>query len=213
MASQAGHSSVTSVLDEARATLDAAMVGLDDFIHGATPARRVAGLRNAVVWGRAVTNVLQNVRTFERQRFDSWYEPRQAALRDNADFKYLYELRSQLLKEGVLGGISSSMHIEHFNTNQLAELQPPPGARGFFIGDRLGGSGWEVALGDGAIETYYVDLPTTWKIKTAAHFADVTTELGLAPPTKQIDRLLAEYLQHLSTLVSDAEAEFKPRPV
>jgi hypothetical protein len=193
--------------------LDTARVGLDDFIHAATPARRLAGLRNAVVWGRAVTNVLQNIKTFDRERFARWYEPRQAVLRENADFKYLYELRSQLLKEGVLGRISGSMHIEHFNTNQLAELHPPPGARGFFLGDRLGGSGWEVALGDGTVETYYIELPTTWKIKTAAHFADVTTELGLPPPAKPIDRLLAEYLDHLSGLIRDADAEFKPRPV
>jgi len=161
----AGHADTAAVLREAKVTHETAKLGLEDFLHGQTPGRRIAGLRNVVVWGRAVTNVLQNIRTFDRERFETWYAPHQAAMREKTDFKYLVDLRSQVLKEGVLGGISSSLHIEEFNTNQLRDLPPaPPGAGGFFIGDQLGGSGWIVKLADGTEERYYLELPTHWKM-------------------------------------------------
>jgi hypothetical protein len=32
-----------------------AALGLEDFQQGTTPARRLAGIRNAVVWGRTFT--------------------------------------------------------------------------------------------------------------------------------------------------------------
>jgi len=35
----------------------------------------------------------------------------------------------------------------------------PPGATSFFIGDELGGTGWEVSQPDGSTEKYYIDLP------------------------------------------------------
>ncbi len=89
----AGHTNPAAVLREAKVTLETARLGLEDFLHGLTPGRRIAGLRNVVVWGRAVTNVLQNTRTFDRDRFDSWYAPHQAAMRENPDFKYLVDLR------------------------------------------------------------------------------------------------------------------------
>ena len=209
MANVRGHRNVRAVLDDASATLDTARLGVEDFRRGDRPGRRLAGLRNAVVFGRAVTNAVQNIRRFEREGFERWYGPRQAALRENTDFKYLVELRNQILKEGVLGSTSASMMIEDFNTNQLAELPTPPaGAKSFFMGDHLGGSGWEVDLADGTKERYYIELPTTWKIRTEAHFTDVTTSLGLPPPKKPIDHLLVEYMDQLTDLIAAARLEF-----
>ena len=205
----AGHPDAAGVIREAKVTVETARLGLEDFLHGKTPGRRIAGLRNVVVWGRAVTNVLQNIRTFDKVSFDAWYAPREADMRDRQDFKYLYDLRSQVLKQGVLGGISSSIHIEYFNTNQLSELPPPPpGAGAFFIGDQMGGSGWVVKLADGTEERYYVELPTHWKMTMKTYFADVTTQLGLPPPSTPIDQLLTEYVGYLGALVKDAEKEF-----
>jgi hypothetical protein len=204
----AGHKDIGGVLTEADATLQAARLGLDDFLHGATPSRRLAGLRNVIVWGRAVTNVLQSIKTFDREHFENWYAPHQTAMRDNPNFRYLYNLRSQILKEGVLGGISGSLYIDYFNTSQIDELPRPPGASSFFLGDRLGGSGWIIKLADGTEETYYAELPTHWRMKAEAHFVDVTTQLGLEPPTKPIDELLTEYLDYLMDLVKDARREF-----
>jgi len=75
--------------------------------------------------------------------------------------------RSEILKEGVLE-TTNGMHIEHLNTDDLQPLMqnPPQNAVGFFIGDNLGGSGWEILMPDGGKEKYYVDLPKEIKIKT-----------------------------------------------
>jgi len=162
-----------------------------------------------VVWGRAVTNVLQNIRTFDRERFDHWYKPRQDEMRKNANFRYLVDLRNQVLKEGVLGGISTSVYIGHFSTDQLGELGPSPtGATGFFIGDQLGGSGWTVKLSDGTEERFYTDIPTSWEVSIQTNFVDVTKQLGLPAPNVPIDRLIADYVEYLGQLVADARAEF-----
>ena len=107
-----------------------AALGLEDFQQGTTPARRLAGIRNAVVWGRAVTNVLEHIRTFERDAFNAWYAPRSAALQARPDFKYLYELRSQILKEGLPLGTAGSAYIGHLNTADLAQMAKPANARG-----------------------------------------------------------------------------------
>ena len=51
---------------------------------------------------------------------------------------------------GPEGGPEPGSHvrIKHLNSNDFAVLMknPPPGAHGFFIGDQLGGSGWEIAI-------------------------------------------------------------------
>jgi hypothetical protein len=202
------HRNTATVVLEAKATLDTARIGLEDFLHGQTPGRRLAGLRNVVVFGRAVTNVLQNIRTLDRERFDRWYEPRKRVMTEKPDFKYLYELRTQVLKEGVLGRTTASVEIGEFNSRQIADLPAPANATGFFIGDSLGGSGWTVRLGDGTEERYYAELPTDWRVKAEAHFADVTSALGLTPPNTPIDRLLSQYIDYLANLVAEAEREF-----
>jgi len=198
------------VVDAAQATLDATELGRQDFMGGDRPARRIAGLRNVVVWGRAVTNVLQNLRTFDRGRFDTWYEPYRVGMEHNPTFQYLYQLRTQVLKHGTLGGTKTSMHIEQLGPAEFARLQsnPPPNARGFFIGDTLGGSGWIVALPDGSEERYYVDIPGDIRVTVSTQFADATHDMGIPPPLKPIDQVLGEYVDYLSELVAAARKEF-----
>ena len=56
--------------------------------------------------------------------------------------------------------------MQHLDDSEIAALQrnPPLGARVFFIGDHLGGSGWEVELPDGSTGNYYVQLPESMRI-------------------------------------------------
>lgn len=185
-------------------------LGRHDFMHGDRPVRRIAGLRNCVVFGRAVTNVLQNLRSFDRERFDKWYQPFREAMEKNSTFKYLYELRTQVLKQGTVGKTTSSTYIEHLGPAELAKLtkNPPPNAKGFFMGDALGGSGWVVELPDGAEETYYVDIPGDIRVTVSSQFADAIHDMGLPPPAKPIDEVLTEYVDYLSKLVAAAGREF-----
>jgi hypothetical protein len=61
------------------------------------------GLRNLIVFGRAVTNILQNLRSVVGAKtFDEWYMPLQEEMRDDELLKYFYELRTEILKEGSL---------------------------------------------------------------------------------------------------------------
>jgi hypothetical protein len=139
-------------------TLATAKLGLRDVVHGG-PERRLGGLRNLIVFGRAVTNVLQNLRSTE-PAFDTWYEPYVKEMRDDPLLKYFYILRSEILKEGRLE-TGSRLHIRSFSfPGDLQRLGPKPsGAKTFFMGDQAGGSGWEVELPDGSTEKLYLDLP------------------------------------------------------
>ena len=112
----ASHRTTTDIIRSAEETLKTAEQGLEDLIKG-PPERKLSGLRNLIVFGRAVTNILQNLRSIESD-FDAWYER--------------YRIPEDLTRFGP----------------------PPPNAKGFFIGDNLGGSGWEVKLPDGSIEKY-----------------------------------------------------------
>ena len=164
----------SAILQDAAETLRTAEWGLADLL-GKDPRRRMPGLRNLIVFGRAVTNVLQNLRSVVgKENFDAWYSERQDEMRRDELLRYFYERRSEVLKEGTLGQVGSSVYIEELNSAELQPLMqnPPPGARGFFIGDQLGGSGWEVALPDGTTDKYYVALPEdlSRRIKTALHF-------------------------------------------
>lgn len=156
-----------NILASATQTLQTAKYGLDDYL-GKIPERRETGLRNMIVFSRAVTNVIQNLRsTVGKREFNMWYEPWQLKMKEDAVMKAFYQMRTEILKQGVLE-TSLSMHIEHLNTNDLQPLMqnPPQNAVGFFIGDNLGGSGWEILMPDGEKEKYYVDLPKEVKIKT-----------------------------------------------
>jgi hypothetical protein len=74
--------------------------------------------------------------------------------------KYFYKLRTEILKEGKLGFFSGT-HISKLTLSQDIRRfsPPPPNAKAFFIGDRLGGSGWIIELPDGSSEKLYVQLP------------------------------------------------------
>jgi len=158
------------IIQDAFDTLFTARLGLKQML-GADPKARMAGLRNVVVFGRATTNVLQNLRATEPD-FDSWYQPHVEAMKSDALLKYFYELRSRILKEGTLG-TSSSLRISGNPHELMRRFEPPPGATSFFICDTIGGTGWEVQNGDGSVEKYYVDVPSDVpgvKLEVKMHF-------------------------------------------
>jgi hypothetical protein len=170
----------------------------------------MSGFRNVAVFGRAVTNVLQNMRSVDRETFNTWYAPRQEAMRADPLLRYFYELRSEILKEGPPEH-SSSLTIDYLDGTELAEIMadPPPGARSFFIGDSLGGSGWEVEMSDGSIETYYVRLPGSVKLETSLHLVDTPTHhRGVPIENDSLETLSRLYVSYLERLVADAEADF-----
>ena len=157
----------------------------------------MAGFRNAVVFGRAVTNVVEHLRG-KVEDFDKWYKPRSTGLGQDEGFATLYKLRSQILKEGT-GDPGVSVHIKSLDSGGIALLMrnPPTGALGFFIGDSTGGSGWEVAVGDGETEKFYVTLPSSIDVSVAYQVGD-----------ENAGELLTRYLDAMGSLIAEAGAKW-----
>jgi hypothetical protein len=90
---------VTEILGRTRETLRSAQVAAEDLSH-ADATRRLPALRNVIVWGRAVTNVLQNLRG-KAEGFDEWYEPWREEMATDPLLRFLYQQRSEILKRGT----------------------------------------------------------------------------------------------------------------
>lgn len=190
------------VLENIRQTLDAARFGYDDLM-GEDPRRRHIGLRNFVVFGRAVTNVIQTLRSVDPD-FDAWYAPIQADLRADPIARYFYQLRSEILKEGSTN-IGIAIEINRFNLADLQPLMknPPPGAQSFFVGDQRGGSGWQIVNADGSTEAYYVALPDN--ISDGIEYSFMSPDL----PGVTVNQAATTYLAKLNSLVVQTTARYQ----
>jgi hypothetical protein len=166
------------------------------------------------VWGRSVTFVLQNLRSAVREEvFDEWYAPYQQEMREDDLMRYFKELRNEVEKQGTLGGVGVAVDITSLSSADLQTLTQhrPPGARGFFIGDQHGGSGWEVELPDGTIENYYVTLTDELNARIQARFfaQDPSTEhRGEQLTDTSVEALADHYVTYLGRLVDAAKQRF-----
>lgn len=197
--------SVGEVLKRAEDTLYTARLGAQH-VNGSDPKARLAGLRNVAVFGRAVTNVLQTLRSVVTD-FDAWYQPHVEAMRKDELMSFFYRIRSEILKEGSLR-LSTSMTLSGNPMAFLNHFEKPPGAKGFFIGDNIGGSGWEVETSEGVAEKFYVNLPSDLpglKVDMKVHFADAPVSFSGTSANELCER----YLEKLQSLLDDAKAKFK----
>jgi hypothetical protein len=198
----------TDIIRSAEDTLKTAIEGLEDLDKG-PQERKLSGLRNLVVFGRAVTNIIQNLRSKEPD-FDTWYEKYQEEMKRDPLMKYFYELRSKILKEGVLK-TSTGIFIRQLKIPEdLGRLgPPPPNAKGFFVGDSLGGSGWKVQLPDSSTEKYYVEIPSDIA-SVSVHFPDAPKyHLGKEIKDTSVPNLAKLYINYLRRLVAAAKEKFE----
>jgi hypothetical protein len=154
-----------------------------------------------------VTFVIQNLKTpVGSDRFDAWYGPIQKKLQADVLMKYFVTLRNEILKQGKLP-ISTSASVS-FSSGDMAKLgTPPPGASGFFIGDRTGGSGWEIELPNGTKEKYYIELPESMA-KVQQHFSELPVPEDDDLKKKSIEELCKYYLNELESVVDGARKAF-----
>ncbi len=200
-----GEPRTTEILQQVKETLDTAECGLH-MVLSADPSLRLIGLRNLIVFGRAVTNVLQQLRSVATE-FDAWYQPWVERMRADPIMTYFYKLRSEILKEGRLRtGVSA--HLTIMNPQALfAAVPKPPGAKAFFIGDRSGGSGWEVELPNGETQKFYVQIPQGIpgvEITVNLHLAAAPEELREVP----VPDLAQHYFVQLKELYGEARQRF-----
>lgn len=196
------------ILGRVKETLNTAQLGFRDLVQG-PPERKTAGLWNLIVFGRAITNVLQNLRSVE-PGFDGWYNKYVEEMKSDPLMRFFYMSRSEVLKEGKLEHYTRT-HIKEFHYPQ--DLQrfgpPPPNAKGFFMGDRNGGSGWEVQLPDGSVEKLYVDLPVDIAEVSLGFPNSPESHLGRKIEDPSIENLGGLYFSYLERLVASAEKEFR----
>jgi hypothetical protein len=165
-----------------------------------------AGLRNVIVFGRAVTNALQNLRSVQRG-FDEWYTPWQLRLREDPVAARFYQMRSEILKEGKTD-TRSRVTLNGTLDPAVLERHKPHGAVGMFISDTQGRSGWEVRQPDGSIERMYISIPNGLGFSAEA---DVYVRDMPEPFTgKPIQELGRHYVGLLADMVSDAKRRFLP---
>ncbi|WP_350225416.1 hypothetical protein [Vibrio parahaemolyticus] len=197
---------IREVLVRTEQTLETAKHGFDDLVSS-NKTRRFTGLRNLIVFGRSVTFVLQNLRTaVGKERFDAWYEPHQESMKQDVVMKYFVKLRNELEKQGRLP-VSTSARIHNFSSDMISQYKKPPGTVGFFIGDQLGGSGFEVELPDGSKEKYYVEIPAS-VAEVTQHFNELPVPDDDELKSKTIEQLSEHFLKSLEALLDKARKEF-----
>lgn len=194
-----------SIIKNAEDMLITAKYGLD-LLKTENPYYLPTGIRNVLTFGRAITKVLQRLRSHESE-FSAWYKPYRDEMENDPLLKYLYRIRNDVLKEGMMP-VTSKTHISFLNLDWVNQLPKPPNTKGFFIGDNLGGSGFEVELPDGSTEKLYIKLPWDTVI-TSAHFKNLpNSHLGKSINGISIKEICELYLQYLEKIIKGAKRKF-----
>jgi hypothetical protein len=204
-------SDISAVLRDAEETLEMTRLGLAD-LAGDDPRRRVAGLCNLVVFGRAVTIVLQNLRgVVGRETFDAWYKPYKAEMAGDELMQYFNTARNAILKDGIRElKLRTEAYIKSLSSDDIdqATQNRPTGASGYLV-DTFGRGYWEIKRPDGTTTRQYAPLPTHVQFDVTFRFADPPeTHRGknLADNSVAVlGRLYVEYLEHV---LHEAQREF-----
>lgn len=200
-------SRIADILQRAEGILATARQGLADVLDR-TRSRRITGLHNLIVFGRSVSFVIQNLSS-AADGFDEWYAQEQAAMKANPLMRFMNDARTEILKQGKLN-VHSATSLSGFSTRDIPYDSAPPGAVGFFVGDILGGCGWEVELPDGSKQRYYVDVPRN--VTMSQHFSDIPIDKFPELEGLTIEEAAQRYLDEMAALLKRAQAQFLPKP-
>jgi len=196
------------VLQNLKSTLEMTQYGLKDLLSQ-DPKYSELGLRNLAMHGRSVTFVLQNLKNLEPE-FNDWYNELQEEMQSSELCRFFVKLRNEIEKQGVVQPRLHAAHTNSFSLNMLERLPRPKNVNivGFFIGDELGGSGWEIELSDGTQEKFYLDLPKSMG-GVSTYFQETPKDhLGISLEGKTVQELGQIYYDYLSNVVNRAFDKF-----
>lgn len=77
--------------------------------------RILSGFLGVVVFGRSMTLVMQNLRSHDREAFNSWYAPWQEEMKDDSLMRYFCDLRTMVIHQDapaigiLLGGFGENI--------------------------------------------------------------------------------------------------------
>lgn len=198
----ASKTEIERILIRAREILATARLG-SEYLKSKDKSRILAGLRNVIVFGRAVTNVIENLRS-RTVDFDEWYRSISDSLKDDPVMKKLYELRSIMLKEGKTN-TEVFAEIKQMDRKSFSEIPMPKNASMFFMGDENGGSGWEVILPDGSKDKFYVSIPE--EIGRSG-FTILDLPKSNNGELKSLEEISKYYLDKMENIINLAEDKF-----
>ncbi len=170
--------------------------------------RRVPAFWNIVTYGRMVTFHMQKILKGANE-FEEWYSVKQKEMENDDLLKFFKELRNRIEKEKLVRP-SNVTYISHLefpkDLNKLGP--PPPGAKGFFIGDEYGGSGWNVEGPNGKLFKMYVNLPSdigsTWMTLENIPHKHKDKEID----DDSLESICTLYIDYLNGLVEEAIDRF-----
>ena len=189
-----------------------ARAGLVD-ATGDDPRRRRPGLMNLFTYGRSVTLAIQTIKSFD-PAFEEWWSPYQEWMKADPLMTYFNDTRTDIVHEGELAtsnytqiGVDGPVDIGRL----MGDLQrsAPPNTIRTFLGDRLGGNGWEVRMPDGSVEKVYFNLPADSGVVSGMTLMD--------PPDQHDGQPLADtsiasvgglYISALSRIVAEFTARY-----
>jgi hypothetical protein len=198
--------SVKDILRMAHETLDTAHLGYA--VVRDVPARAVAGLRNVAVFGAAAMTILEKLRAADAAAA-AWYKPIRKKLAASVLVRLFEQLHAEFRKRDA-AGVSSQARLKTFNyPADLEKLgKRPPRASELFMGDEIGGTGWEVDVFPGMKEKYYVVLPTEYG--TVDLFLANTAVVQTSRDPRKIDiaNVCDQYVSALDEVLRGAELQF-----
>jgi hypothetical protein len=190
-------------LQRTRAVLDTAYQGY--FVLKDQPTRRSAGFRNVIVFGAAVRKVLEALPS-DGGEFDKWYKPIRKEFRSSVLMKLFGELLAEIRKRDA-AGVDSKARVVGFNyPADVPKLgKRPANARELFMGDELGGVGWEVELMPGVVERYYAILPAAYG--TVEEFLSFTAVAQTSQDPRALDavKVCEQFITTLEKVLRGAE--------
>ena len=126
------------------------------------PSRRLAGLRNVVMFGNLVGTSFEELRDAGPAGSD-WYKSIRKKIAESPVTRLFRELHAEFRKRDA-AGVSSQARLRTFNyPADLDKLgKRPPRATELFMGDEIGGTGWEVVLSAERRGRFYVVLPAEY---------------------------------------------------
>ena len=174
-------------------------------------SKRVQAFWNITIYGRMVTFHIQKALNGVPD-FDNWYQSKRKEMKEDELLQFFKDIRNKIEKEYLINP-GNVVHIAHLNIpNDLRRFgPPPPGAKGFFIGDQNGGTGWFVEGPEGKQNKIYVDLPSdignTWMTLNGMP----RKHLGKEITDSSLEDICKLYVTYLRGLVKDVEEKFGRR--
>jgi hypothetical protein len=190
-------------LQRTREVLDTAFQGY--YVLKDQPTRRSAGFRNVIVFGAAVRKVLEELPPGDPE-FDKWYKPIRKEFRSSVLMKLFSELLAEIRKRDA-AGVDSKARVVGFNyPADVPKLgKRPANARELFMGDELGGVGWEVEMQPGVVEKYYAILPAAYG--TVEEFLSFTAVAQTSKDPRALDavKVCEQFITTLEKVLRGAE--------